>query len=299
MSPIFLFDVGLLHSSSDDVFLPSNSHYVLPNPVSDLSQNHSDFPFHSTPQIPSESPIQTQLESSPPHSAIPSPHPSSSFFEPHHSIPLSPPDSVLDPIPSSLPRRSSRVKQKLSYLQQYHCQHASHHASSSDFMHFDSGNLYSPSSSLCYNKLSSSYKAYCLQVPSTYEPQFFHQANKFQHWRDAMNAEIAALEDNYSWVITDLPSNEVPIGCKWVYKVKLKAYGSIERYKAHIVAKGYTQCEGLNYYETFSPVAKLTTVRCLLALAASQGWFLHQLDVNKAFLRGELNEEVYMKLPPE
>jgi hypothetical protein len=298
---IFPFAIGLLHSSSNGVFLPSNSHFVLPHPVSDLSQNHSDFPFHSTPQIPLESPIQTQSESSPSHSAIQSSHPPDS--EPHYSIPLSAsdlvPDLVPNPISSSLPRRSSRVKQKPGYLQQYHCQLASHYASSSDSMHSDSCNLYSLSSSLCYNKLSPSYKAYCLQVSSTYEPQLFHQANKFQHWRDAMNAEIAAIEDNHTWVITDLPSNKVPIGCKWVYKVKLQVDGSIERYKARLVAKGYTQCEGLDYYETFFPVAKLTTVRCLLALAAAQGWFLHQLDVNNAFLHGELNEEVYMKLPPE
>jgi hypothetical protein len=112
-----------------------------------------------------------------------------------------------------------------------------------------------------------------------------------------MNVEITALEDNNTWLITDLPPNKTPIECKWVYKVKLKADGSIERYKARLVAKGYTQQEGLDYYDIFSPVAKLTIVLCLLALAASNGWLPHQLDVNNAFLHGELNEEVYMKLP--
>jgi hypothetical protein len=110
--------------------------------------------------------------------------------------------------------------------------------------------------------------------------------------------KITELEDNHTWLLTNLPPNKIPIGCKWVYKVKLKVDGSIERYKARLAAKGYTQQEGFDYYNTFSPVAKLTTVKCLRALAASNGWLLHQLDVNNAFLHGELNEEVYMKLPP-
>jgi hypothetical protein len=132
----------------------------------------------------------------------------------------------------------------------------------------DSGIQYSLSFSLCYDKLSPSYQAFFLSISSTYEPQFFHQANKLQHWRDAMNAEIAALEDNHTWIITDLPSNKVPIGCKWVYKVKLKADGSIERCKARLVAKGNTQCEGLYYYETFSPVAKDAFLLLLLHMAS-------------------------------
>jgi hypothetical protein len=113
-----------------------------------------------------------------------------------------------------------------------------------------------------------------------------------------MDAEISALEVNNTWVVTDLPPKKNSIGCKWVYKVKLKANGEVERYKARLVAKGYTQCEGLDYYDTFSLVAKPTTIRCILALAAVKNWHLHQLDVNKAFLHGDLAEEIYMKLPP-
>ena len=83
-----------------------------------------------------------------------------------------------------------------------------------------------------------------------------------------MNVEIQALEANHTWTLTDLPPHKTAIGCKWVYKIKHKLDGSIERYKARLVAKGYTQVEGQDYLDTFSPMAKLTTVRLLLALAA-------------------------------
>ena len=113
-----------------------------------------------------------------------------------------------------------------------------------------------------------------------------------------MNAEIEALEANHTWILTDLPPNKSVIGCKWVYKVKHKAYdGLVERYKARLVAKGYTQIEGQDYLDTFSPVGKITTMRLLRAIAAVNNWHLKQLDVNNVFLPGDLNEEVYMTLP--
>ncbi|CAL2238958.1 unnamed protein product [Prunus armeniaca] len=118
------------------------------------------------------------------------------------------------------------------------------------------------------------------------------------HWKEAMYSELHALESNHTWTITTLPPGKEPIGCKWVYKIKHRSDGSIERYKARLVAKGYTQTEGIDYHDTFSPIAKMVTVRCILALAAAQNWSLHQLDVHNAFLHGDLHEEMYMSLPP-
>ena len=113
-----------------------------------------------------------------------------------------------------------------------------------------------------------------------------------------MSSEIQALETNGTWTLTDLPKGKKPIGCRWVYKIKYSSDGTIECYKTRLIAKGYTQVEGMDYKETFAPVAKLVTIRCLLAVAAARNWSLHQLDVQNAFLHGDLHEEVYMLPPP-
>lgn len=112
-----------------------------------------------------------------------------------------------------------------------------------------------------------------------------------------MNAELLAMETNNTWSVVSLPAGHHSIGCKWIYKIKHRADGTIDRYKARLVAKGYTQQEGLDYIETFSPVAKLVTVKVLLTLVVSLNWSIIQLDVNNAFLHGDLFEEVYMDIP--
>ncbi|MBV8801742.1 MAG: hypothetical protein JO131_02020, partial [Gammaproteobacteria bacterium] len=113
-----------------------------------------------------------------------------------------------------------------------------------------------------------------------------------------MNEELNALIKNNTWDLVDLPPEKSVVGCKWVYKIKTHADGSVERYKARLVAKGYTQEYGIDYEETFAPVARLTSVRALIAVASARKWSLFQMDVKNAFLNGDLTEEVYMQPPP-
>ena len=109
-----------------------------------------------------------------------------------------------------------------------------------------------------------------------------------------MKVEMDTLEKNKTWEVVDLPRENKPVGCKWVFSVKYKADGSLERYKAILAAKGYTQTYGVDYQDTFAPVAKINAMRVLLSLAANFDWNLHQFDVKNAFLHGDLEEEIYM-----
>jgi len=187
-------------------------------------------------------------------------------------------------------QREARNRKPPSYLKDYHTFYTSSNCSNRV--------RYPIESYVSYSKISHRYRKTIAAIDNNTEPTSYEEAIKDKRWRQAMNEEVQALQKNNTWTITSLPENKVSIGCKWIYKTKYRADGVVDRYKVRLAAKGYTQMEGLDYLDTFSPVAKLTTVRLLLSLAAVNKWHLKQLDVNNAFLHGDLNEEVYMDLPP-
>jgi Reverse transcriptase (RNA-dependent DNA polymerase) len=141
-------------------------------------------------------------------------------------------------------------------------------------------------------------RAFANQLSSVTIPEKLEEALKDKKWVSAMESEMDALKRNNTWEVVDLPEGKVTVGCKWVYSIKYNEKGEIDRYKARLVAKGYTQTYGIDYEETFSPVAKLDTVRVILSLAANFDWPLHQFDVKNAFLHGDLKEDIYMDMPP-
>ena len=109
---------------------------------------------------------------------------------------------------------------------------------------------------------------------------------------------VDALHKTRTWDLVDLPSRKSTIDCKWVYKIKTQSEGIVDRYKARLVARGFTQEYGIDYEETFAPMARLSSIRTLIVISTARKWPLFQIDVKNAFLNGELSKEVYMKLPP-
>ncbi|KAI0519436.1 hypothetical protein KFK09_006884 [Dendrobium nobile] len=135
-------------------------------------------------------------------------------------------------------------------------------------------------------------------TPPNITPTTYNQASKAAHWRQAMTDEFNALLKQNTWSLIPAPSNKPILGCKWTYKTKLLPNGQVDRYKARLVALGYNQQFGVNYTETFSPVAKMETIRVLLMVAVNRKWPIHQLDVSNAFLHGDLDDDIYMRQPP-
>ena len=119
-----------------------------------------------------------------------------------------------------------------------------------------------------------------------------------QMWQQAMDDEIQAMLQTSTFEPADLPPDRHPVTCKWLYKIKRNAAGGIARFKARLVARGFSQVRGLDYDETYAPVAKYTSLRILLSLAATHDYEIHQMDVQTAFLNGDLAEEVYLTPPP-
>ena len=129
------------------------------------------------------------------------------------------------------------------------------------------------------------------------EPWDFKEANESREWRDACKDEITSIEKNKTWSLVDLPAGVKPIGLKWDFKLKHNSDGTINKYKARLVAKGYVQRHGIDFDEVFALVARIETIRVLIALAASNTWEVHHLDVKTAFLHGDLKEDVFVSQP--
>ncbi|GJX83442.1 gypsy type transposase [Tanacetum coccineum] len=132
------------------------------------------------------------------------------------------------------------------------------------------------------------------------EPTSYREAvtsSEGQQWREAIKSEIESILQNHTWELVDLPPGCKPLGYKWIFKKKMKADGTVDKYKARLVIQGFRQREGLDYFDTYSPVTRITSIRTIIAIAALRNLEIHQMDVKTAFLNGDLEEEIYMNQP--
>ena len=121
------------------------------------------------------------------------------------------------------------------------------------------------------------------------DPQIYEDAAHDLRWKTAMKEEFSSLQKNNTWELVDLPPGRKLVQCKWVFKTKFAVDGSPLKYKAILVAKGYSQVHGINYNETFAPVAKMDSIRLALAISASKQWEVHHMDVKCDFINGDIN----------
>ena len=132
--------------------------------------------------------------------------------------------------------------------------------------------------------------------------QLYQEARSGDHaaeWKVATDSEYNLPIGKKTWRLVELPPGRKAVGCKSVFRLKHSSNGTVERFKARLLAKGYTQKYGIDYGETFSPVVRFSSIRCLLAFAVQNDLLIHQMDVETAFLNGKLDEEIYMQQPKE
>jgi hypothetical protein len=129
------------------------------------------------------------------------------------------------------------------------------------------------------------------------EPTYYEEAVEKKVWKDAMIEEYQSIIKNDVWDVVPRPKEKSIVSSKWIYKTKHSTYGSIEKYKARFVARGFSQKEGIDYEETFAPVARYTSIRTTLAIATVMKWKIHQMDVKTTFLNGVVEKEVCVEQP--
>jgi len=207
--------------------------------------------------------------------------------------------TVVEPHPPPL-RRSARSKVTPTWLKDFVQPRATpvQNTSPSHSHSFQTTATYPLLHDADLSYLSQAFVASFMSVLQVSEPHTYSQAKTSPEWIAAMDKELEALEANGTWRLTTLPPDKKALTSKWVYKVKFRPDRSVKRYKARLVIRGFQQVKDKDFKHTFSPVAKLTTVRIFIALATAKAWSLHQLDINNAFLHGFIDEDIYMQ-PPE
>lgn len=211
------------------------------------------------------------------------------------------PSPDLDPLNNPLPpvRRSTRERRAVNY--NLICQEEGYERELDDFLGHPSNPEISPSSALLKTWPSSMTSSALASLACQQDPRSWKEAmaaNKSSDWKLAAAEEMDSLKEAGVFVV--VPRSEANgrvVSRKWVFKIKKNSDGSIERLKARLVARGFSQRAGIDYDETFAPVAKFQSIRLILSLAAIHDLELHQMDVKTAFLYGELDEDVYMEMP--
>lgn len=132
---------------------------------------------------------------------------------------------------------------------------------------------------------------------AVFEPAGYEEAKMDQNWTNAMKEELTMIEKYQTWKLVERPQDRKLIGVKWIFRTKLNPDGSVNKHKARLVVKGYAQVSGVDFSDTYSPVARLDTIRMLLVIVAQKSWKIFQIDVNFAFLNGLLQEEIYVEQP--
>ncbi len=248
-----------------------------------------DTPHPQTTLKACTSPIPTTPQS--PSRPLPPTIPVESIYQP----------SLLGPIPKNRIPKSSKVRSLKAIYEKTNV--------------LASSSLHSPNSqsidSLSFDPLDTFY-TYMIQGPSHEDDLHLYNHDSFDtltiqdalsgpeadSWRGAMDSEYQSLMESGTWQLVPPPADRKLVSCKWLLRKKFNADGSISRYKARLVARGFTQVPGMDYNETFSPVLRITSFRALLATAAQFRLIVHQMDVRTAFLHGDLHEEIYMEQPP-
>ncbi|GKB02061.1 zinc finger, CCHC-type containing protein [Tanacetum coccineum] len=134
--------------------------------------------------------------------------------------------------------------------------------------------------------------------PKNFRPEFqLYLIEGTRDEKEEINDEMDSIMGNNTWVLVDLPPSCKPLGCKWIFKRKLKVDGTIEKFMARLVIQGFKQKSGIDYFDTYAPVARISTIRMLIAMASIHNLVIHQMDVKTAFLNDDLDEEVYMNQP--